>query len=107
MEAVATAITVTGIGLLLGALQLAADIGELLNFGRATISIAIVGTIEIKEAIINITTAGTNRIEAAAVVDIDRIKVVSIAASIALAATIGRTAITFYLYYKNLNYFAT
>ena len=65
---------------------------------------AAVGNIRMEEPIISTATASTDHIEAVIAVNIGRIKA-TITADIALVT--DRIAITFYLYYKNLNYFAT
>jgi len=64
--------------------------------------VAAIGNFGMEEPIIS--TASTGHIEAAIAVDISRIKATTIAG---IALVTDRIAITFYLYYKNLNYFAT
>lgn len=69
-----------------------------------TAEVPTIGNFEKEEPIIGTIAISTSHIVAAIAVDISRIKA-TIAAGIALAT--DRIAITFYLYYKNLNYFAT
>ena len=65
---------------------------------------AAIGNVGMEEPIISTATASTGHIEAEIAVNIGRIKATIIAG---IALVIDRIAITFYLYYKNLNYFAT
>ena len=67
---------------------------------------AAIGNVGMEEPNISTATASTGHIEAAIAVNIGRIRIkATIIAGIALVT--DRIAITFYLYYKNLNYFAT
>ena len=91
--------------------QLAADTKELLDRIEAAIKTdhteepeLAIGSAEKEEPIISTAAKHTGHIEATAAINISRIKA-AIAAGIALVT--DRIAITFYLYYKNLNYFAT
>ena len=65
---------------------------------------AVIGNVGMEEPITNTATASTGHIEAEIAVNIGRIKATIIAG---IALVTDRIAITFYLYYKNLNYFAT
>ena len=110
-EATTVTIAAASIGLRLVAQQLAADTEEQLDRSKAAIiatrtnltaGVAAIGNFGMEVPIIS--TASTGHIKAAIAVDISRIKATTIAG---IALVTDRIDITFYLYYKNLNYFAT